>query len=42
MIAWPELITEGDLLFDGKRMNKVEPKDRDIAMEFQSYALIRT
>ena len=39
MIAGLNSITEGDLLFDGKRMNKVEPKDRDIAMVFQSYAL---
>lgn len=39
MIAGLTSITEGDLLFDGKRMNKVEPKDRDIAMVFQSYAL---
>ena len=39
MIAGLNSITEGDLLFDGKRMNKVAPKDRDIAMVFQSYAL---
>jgi multiple sugar transport system ATP-binding protein len=39
MIAGLNSITEGDLLFDGKRMNRVEPKDRDIAMVFQSYAL---
>lgn len=39
MIAGLTSITEGDLLFDGKRMNKVAPKDRDIAMVFQSYAL---
>ncbi len=39
MIAGLNSITEGDLLFDDKRMNKVEPKDRDIAMVFQSYAL---
>ncbi|NLA95223.1 MAG: sn-glycerol-3-phosphate ABC transporter ATP-binding protein UgpC [Clostridiaceae bacterium] len=39
MIAGLNSITEGDLLFDGKRMNKVEPKDRGIAMVFQSYAL---
>jgi multiple sugar transport system ATP-binding protein len=39
MIAGLNSITEGDLLFNGKRMNRVEPKDRDIAMVFQSYAL---
>ena len=39
MIAGLEDITEGDLLIGGKRMNDVEPKDRDIAMVFQSYAL---
>ncbi len=39
MIAGLEEITEGDLYIDGKRMNDVEPKDRDIAMVFQSYAL---
>ncbi len=39
MIAGLTSITEGDLLFGGKRMNSVEPKDRDIAMVFQSYAL---
>ncbi|MGB4985076.1 MAG: ABC transporter ATP-binding protein [Erysipelotrichaceae bacterium] len=39
MIAGLNSITEGDLLFDDKRMNKVASKDRDIAMVFQSYAL---
>ncbi|QNO15475.1 ABC transporter ATP-binding protein [Alkalicella caledoniensis] len=39
MIAGLNSITEGDLLFNNKRMNKVAPKDRDIAMVFQSYAL---
>lgn len=39
MIAGLNSITEGELLFNGKLMNKVEPKDRDIAMVFQSYAL---
>ena len=39
MVAGLEEITEGDLLIDGKRMNDVAPKDRDIAMVFQSYAL---
>ncbi len=39
MIAGLEEISSGDLLIDGKRMNDVEPKDRDIAMVFQNYAL---
>lgn len=39
MIAGLNSITEGTLYFDDKIMNKVEPKDRDIAMVFQSYAL---
>lgn len=39
MIAGLEEITWGDLLIDGERMNDVEPKDRDIAMVFQNYAL---
>ena len=39
MIAGLEEITEGDLLIDTEVMNDVEPKDRDIAMVFQNYAL---
>ncbi len=39
MIAGLESITAGDLLIGGKRMNEVEPKDRGVAMVFQSYAL---
>ena len=39
MVAGLEEISGGDLLIDGKRMNDVEPKDRDIAMVFQNYAL---
>ncbi|MGL5357723.1 MAG: ABC transporter ATP-binding protein [Metamycoplasmataceae bacterium] len=39
MIAGLNSITKGDLLFDGKRINDLEPSDRDIAMVFQSYAL---
>jgi len=39
MIAGLETITEGDLYIDGVRVNDVEPKDRDIAMVFQNYAL---
>ena len=39
MIAGLTSITEGDIYFGEKRINKVAPKDRDIAMVFQSYAL---
>lgn len=39
MIAGLEDITSGDFYIDGKRMNNVSPKDRGIAMVFQSYAL---
>ncbi|MDO5755084.1 MAG: ABC transporter ATP-binding protein [Tissierellia bacterium] len=39
MVAGLEDITDGTLLIDGKRMNDVDPKDRDIAMVFQNYAL---
>ena len=39
MIAGLNSITEGDLIFDDKRVNKILSKDRDIAMVFQSYAL---
>ena len=39
MIAGLESISGGELTIDGKVMNEVAPKDRDIAMVFQSYAL---
>lgn len=39
MIAGLEEITNGDLYIDDKKMNDVAPKDRDIAMVFQNYAL---
>ncbi len=39
MVAGLEEISEGELYIDGKLMNDVAPKDRDIAMVFQSYAL---
>ena len=39
MIAGLEDITAGDLYIDGRLVNDVEPKDRDIAMVFQNYAL---
>lgn len=39
MIAGLEAITEGTLAIDGRVVNDVPPKDRDLAMVFQSYAL---
>ena len=39
MIAGLEEITSGDLYIGDERVNDVEPKNRDIAMVFQSYAL---
>jgi multiple sugar transport system ATP-binding protein len=39
MIAGLEEISAGDLYIDGQRVNDVAPKDRDIAMVFQNYAL---
>ncbi|WP_102345988.1 ABC transporter ATP-binding protein [Bacillus sp. Marseille-P3661] len=39
MIAGLEEISDGDFFIDDKRMNDVAPKDRDIAMVFQNYAL---
>ena len=39
MIAGLESITSGDLFIDGCYANELEPKDRDIGMVFQSYAL---
>jgi multiple sugar transport system ATP-binding protein len=39
MIAGLEDITEGKIYIDGKVVNNVPPKDRDIAMVFQNYAL---
>jgi multiple sugar transport system ATP-binding protein len=39
MIAGLEDISSGEFKIDGKLMNDVEPKDRDIAMVFQNYAL---
>ena len=38
-IAGLEAITEGEVRIDGRRVNELHPKDRDIAMVFQSYAL---
>ena len=39
MIAGLEEISSGELKIDGRVVNDVEPKDRDIAMVFQNYAL---
>src|SRR6187455_626737 len=39
MIAGLEDITDGELRIGGQRVNEKAPKDRDIAMVFQSYAL---
>jgi multiple sugar transport system ATP-binding protein len=39
MIAGLETVSEGDIAIGGKRVNDLPPKDRDIAMVFQSYAL---
>ncbi|MBA4096265.1 MAG: glycerol-3-phosphate ABC transporter ATP-binding protein [Rhodospirillum sp.] len=39
MIAGLEDISAGEIRIDGRRVNDLEPKDRDIAMVFQSYAL---
>src|SRR5215207_1185831 len=39
MIAGLEEITDGELVIDGERVNDLAPRDRDIAMVFQNYAL---
>jgi len=39
MIAGLEEVTSGSILVDGVEVNDLEPKDRDVAMVFQSYAL---
>jgi multiple sugar transport system ATP-binding protein len=39
MIAGLEAITDGDLLIAGRRVNDLAPKERDVAMVFQNYAL---
>lgn len=39
MIAGLEDASGGDILIDGRRVNDLDPKDRDVAMVFQSYAL---
>ncbi|MEQ9040423.1 MAG: ABC transporter ATP-binding protein [Silicimonas sp.] len=42
LIAGLETLTEGDIQIAGKLVNDVPPRDRDIAMVFQSYALYPT
>ena len=42
MIAGLETITSGEIAIGGRVVNDVPPKDRDIAMVFQSYALYPT
>ena len=39
MVAGLESITAGEIAIDGRVVNKLEPKERDIAMVFQNYAL---
>ncbi|MGH2595643.1 MAG: ABC transporter ATP-binding protein [Actinomycetota bacterium] len=39
MVAGLEEITSGTISIDGRRVNDVEPRERDVAMVFQSYAL---
>ena len=39
MIVGLEDISDGELLVDGKRVNDLDPKDRNMAMVFQSYAI---
>jgi multiple sugar transport system ATP-binding protein len=42
MIAGLETVSQGEIRIDGNLVNSVAPKDRDIAMVFQSYALYPT
>src|SRR3954469_14971670 len=39
MVAGLEAITGGEIRIGGKKVNGVEPRDRDVAMVFQNYAL---
>ncbi|MBK0328478.1 sn-glycerol-3-phosphate ABC transporter ATP-binding protein UgpC [Rhodobacteraceae bacterium F11138] len=39
MVAGLETVSSGEISIDGKRVNDLEPMDRDIAMVFQNYAL---
>ncbi|TCO73330.1 ABC transporter ATP-binding protein [Rhodovulum euryhalinum] len=42
LIAGLETVSSGDILIGGQNVNRVPPRDRDIAMVFQSYALYPT
>ena len=39
MVAGLEEVTSGEIIIDGQTVNNLTPKDRDVAMVFQSYAL---
>src|SRR3954454_8494472 len=39
MVAGLEDVTDGELVIGGRRVNELAPRDRDIAMVFQNYAL---
>ena len=39
MVAGLEDVTEGQIVIDGQVVNDLDPKDRDVAMVFQSYGL---
>jgi ABC-type sugar transport system ATPase subunit len=39
MVAGLDEVSDGDILMDGRRVNDLEPIDRDVAMVFQNYAL---
>ena len=39
MIAGLEEVTAGDIFFDEVRINELNPRERDIAMAFENYAL---
>ncbi len=39
MIVGLETISSGEILFDGRRVNELEPRDRNVAMAFETYAL---
>src|ERR1700742_5251125 len=39
MVAWLEEISAGEIAIGGRVVNTLEPKDRDVAMVFQNYAL---
>ena len=41
MVAGLESVTGGDIELAGRRVNDLEPAERNIAMVFQNYALIR-